>query len=387
MKNCLLSKGVRKDDILRVVAPLKDVIFALRITSCCITILLFGCQQDTFQQTKALFKGGKMNWILTQPAILATNFVQQPLGNDSLRQANALVSKQLQNCCGVYVVQVKFANLDTATYCFVLDTGSPTVISSALARRLGLTVEWIYEDAMYKSYPRLGVTTIKNLQLPIKRLIEKKGVKDKKKEQDSLQWIDFEEIGTVIDSFPPHSFLAGYDGVIGANVMQSTCWLFDGKQKQVQLLDPTSAAKQKQSHQKVPFFRNIYRVPKFHAFVNQYETKQVFHLSTGFGGGVKLPLFEKKRLPTIGIDTLQFLPKEEFAICKTNYIIGKEMQGNPSILVFQGFEFKISNFSTKNVQGILSLGRSWQVGNQVLQNYSLLIDWQEKYLYWKDIPH
>jgi hypothetical protein len=330
---------------------------------------LGACQTDHFEQTKALMKGGKLQTNINQKTILACEFVRSSncLSNTYVEQQNLPSNKP---CCGVYAIRVMFP-ADTTSYRFIIDTGSPTVISTALARKLKRKVLCSYQDDLYENRPIFNITQLDILQLPTKN--------------DATKWLVFEQIAAVVDSFPTHNLLASFDGIIGANVLQHAIWQFDGLQKTVALLDKTSYETAKKNATLVPMFRNVYRVPKFHGFINQYQTKSVFHLSTGFGGGIKIPAEYWKHCNMLGIDSTQSRQVyPEF--CGQNYMIEKEKTDkkvtnpiNSRLLSIQ--QVRIDTLARQNVSTVFSNGISWQLGNEFLQYYVLTIDWQGRKLF------
>jgi hypothetical protein len=335
-------------------------------------LCLGACQTDHFEQTKALMKGGKLQTNINQKTILACEFVKSSncLSTTYDKQKDLLTN---QPCCGVYTIQVVFPT-DTTSYRFIVDTGSPTVISAALARKLNRKILCSYQDDLYENKPIFDVTQLDILQLPT--------------QNEGTKFLVFEQIAAVVDSFPPHSFLASFDGIIGANVMQHAIWQFDGLQKTVALLDKASYEVAKKNAMLVPMFRNIYRVPKFHGFINQYQTKSVFHLSTGFGGGVKIPAEYWQHCNMLRIDSTQNTQVyPEF--CVQNYIIEKEKLANkvanPTNLPLNSTlnsrllyinQVRIDTLARQHISTVFSEGTSWQLGNDFLQHYVLTVDWK-----------
>jgi hypothetical protein len=336
-----------------------------------VLLCLGACQTDGFEQTKALMKGGKLQTNINQKVILACEFVRS---NNCLPTTSDGQQAQPSNksCCGVYTIRVVFPD-DTTSYRFIVDTGSPTVISAALARKLKSKILCSYQDDLYENKPVFHVTKLDILQLPTKN--------------ETTKLLVFEQVAAIVDSFPAHNLLVSFDGIIGANMMQHAIWQFDGLQKTVALLDKASYEIAQKNAMFVPMFRNVYRVPKFHGFINQYQTKSVFHLSTGFGGGVKIPAEYWEHCNMLGIDSTQSTQVyPEF--CGQNYIIEKEKIDtkvpnsiNPRLLAIN--QVRIDTLRRQNVSTIFSNGTSWQLGNNFLQYYVLTIDWQGRKLFFQ----
>jgi hypothetical protein len=308
-----------------------------------------GCQTDPFYATKKLMKNGQLNETIAENITLQSNFEQ---AND--------------NSCGFYTIKVQLLP-DTTTYNFLIDTGSPTVISPKIAQKLRLKTLATYQDNLYENHPIFHITQLAAVKLPTT--------------SKKLPSLVFQNIAAVVDSFSQASYLATYDGILGANLMQHAIWQFDGRGKQINLLAPQNSQQVAKTNKALPFFRNIYRVPKFHAFINDYQMKQVFCLSTGFGGGIKIPSAEWHRCHALGIDSAK-QTKEIANFCQKNYMLYKDANEQKDTLRSLSIDkFKADTIQKQQLQALFAAGNSWVVGNDLLKHFVVVIDWKQRKFY------
>jgi hypothetical protein len=317
-------------------SPILRYIFLL----ICYTSLVFACDTDNFYRTKAMMQAGSMHNFTTTSHHLAAN-----IELDTTKEF-------------VYYLKVRFPN-NHKEYKFLVDVASPTVISTKLAKILHIQTEISFTDDSYETKPTLQIATLKNIEIA------------------TIQW---QNIAVVIDTLPEK-----YDGIIGANLMQHSIWEFNPITKNITIHQQKPDLK---GFRAFPFVRNIYRIPKFHAFFNQFKQKQVFHLSTGMSKGVKIPLIEWQRSIWLGFDSIHS-PLITNEICFDNFLIQKEKKQAisyiDSVYATKLPLLRIDTVKIQNLPAIVGQGNAWFVGNAFWKNFILIIDWKERKFYLKRI--
>jgi hypothetical protein len=270
----------------------------------------------------------------------------------------------------VYVIAVSFPP-STKLYNFLVDTGSPTVITPQVSQELGIKSLHNFTDYTFENHPSFVVGMVPTLQI------------------NQLQW---ENIGVVIDTLPQ-----GFDGIIGANLMQHALWQFFPQEQKIIIYDYAKKQLQPnlQGYTSIDLMKTVFRVPKFYGFINNFNQKQVFCLSTGFAGGIKIPAADFQRRKQLEIittspitDTKQ--PNNLHSLEKwQSYLIEKEKIKNENGAIVYAtntamiYTFRTVSLQTENIAAIFSEGNTWQIGNNFLRNYMLVVDWQQRKFYLK----
>jgi hypothetical protein len=325
---------------------------SIKIYFVCILIIFSACDSDNFYRTRKLMKGGKLLNNITKPYILNPIITTNKL--DSLDNFENFV----------YSVRVNFPN-DTSNYIFLVDAGSPTVISEQLAKKLQIEILYNFRDYSFENHPNFDIGIIPSLK---------------------IQELSWQNIAVVIDK----KIGDNYDGIIGANLMQHAIWQFKwhGKRQSKQIILHTQKP-DLQGYTSFPFVRNLYRIPKFHAFFNHFKQKQIFHLSTGFAKGAKIPIVEWQRSAWLGFDSLH-------ANCKTyqdlrfdNFLIESEkatlQPQKDTIYEVMMPLLRLDTVKVQNLPTIFGQGNAWHVGNAFWKQFDLLIDWNERKFYIKKL--
>jgi hypothetical protein len=301
-------------------------------------------------------KGGKLLNNITKPYIL-----------NSLTALNN--SDSLENF--VYSVHVNFPN-DTTNYKFLVDVGSPTVISEQLAKKLQIETLYNFRDYSFENHPNFDIGIIPSLK---------------------IQELSWQNIAVVIDKkigdkniSDKKSHANHYDGIIGANLMQHAIWQFKSQSKQIILHIQKPDL---QGYTSFPFVRNLYRIPKFHAFFNHFKQKQIFHLSTGFAKGVKIPVVEWQRSAWLGFDSLHANCKTYQDVGFDNFLIESEkatlQPQKDTIYEVMMPLLRLDTVKIHNLPTIFGQGNAWHVGNAFWKQFDLLIDWNERKFYLKKL--
>ncbi len=323
----------------------------IKIYFICIFIILSACDSDNFYRTRQLMKGGKLLNNITKPYILNPIITTNKL--DSLDNF-------------VYSVYVNFPN-DTTHYKFLVDAGSPTVISEQLAKKLQIETLYNFRDYTFENHPNFDIGIIPSLK---------------------IQELSWQNIAVVIDKNISTKELTtnNYDGIIGANLMQHAIWQFKSQSKQIILHIQKPDL---QGYTSFSFVRNLYRIPKFHAFFNQFKQKQIFHLSTGFAKGVKIPIVEWQRSAWLGFDSLHANCKIYQDAGFDNFLIEKEKNTlhlyKDTIYEAMMPLLRLDTVKIHNLPTIFGQGNAWHVGNAFWKQFDLLIDWNERKFYIKKL--
>ena len=373
----------------------------IKIYFACVFIILSACDSDNFYRTRKLMKGGKLLNNITKPYIL--NPLTAFNNSDSLESF-------------VYSVHVNFPN-DTTNYNFLVDVGSPTVISEQLAKKLQIEILYNFKDYSFENHPNFDIGIIPSLKIQelswqnIAVIIDKKigdnffchselvGATFRKNLTLSSQKINNSDSCEMShqqaqnDKFKislPKLHGNNYDGIIGANLMQHAIWQFKwcGKRQSKQIILHIQKP-DLQGYTSFPFVRNLYRIPKFHAFFNHFKQKQIFHLSTGFAKGVKIPIVEWQRSAWLGFDSLHANCKMYQDVGFDNFLIQKEKNAfqpqKDTIYEVMMPLLRLDTVKIHNLPTIFGQGNAWHVGNAFWKQFDLLIDWNERKFYLKKL--
>ncbi len=335
------------------------VFYSLFLTIIC------ACDSNNFYRTRNLMKSGN----LTNYSI--ENSTLNPIiETDSLKKF-------------VYTINITFQN-DTTNYTFLIDTGSPTIISTKLATKLAIQTSHSFIDKTFENDVKFDFAILP--QIKVGNLV-------------------YENIGVVIDSILPKKYANkankkqdykesnSYDGVIGANLMQYHAWLFDPKNKKIIIYDNNKQKYDTEGYLSVSFVRNLYRIPKLYGFINKFKQKQIFHLSTGFSGGVKMPLADFQRSTKLGLDSLKAIINTNIEFNNyasfANYLIEKENNIDKTY-IDTSYQIlmpllKLDSIKSYNLPTVLGQGNAWHLGNAFWKDFMLLIDWKERKFYIKRI--
>ncbi len=199
-----------------------------------ITFLFLGqmaCEKDHYRATKQVMKEGKL--IFQKPYY---DFPLQIIHTDSSRNTF------------VWATKVRFPP-NTTQHLFLIDTGSPTVISLELFKKLQKNVLFTY----YNDYQSIDYDISQIDSLAVGEAV-------------------FSQIAVVVANFPLQSFFDKYQikGIIGGNMIEKGLWYFDGQEKTVSLHQTLQTVPKHADFQSFPIVRDVFRVPKTYFFLTNF---------------------------------------------------------------------------------------------------------------------
>jgi len=252
---------------------------------------------------------------------------------------------------GWIIVAVKIKNKD---YKFLLDTGTPSLISNELAESLNL-----------KIIDSVDASDVFN---------EKQNNKYARIETIKIGTIDF--VGTValindFNSVPMWSSL-NIDGFIGSNLMQHAIWDIDFNKNQITITDNESELNLPEKIIENKLFIGVAGVPAIACKINE---KKVWNFTVDFGynGGIVIPFteFEKQ------IENGQISDFTKSTTHATVGIYGSEDVTRESYKgTINDIEFGNTNLKKEKVYSEQYLGKRF--GSVFFSNYRVILNWNSK---------
>ncbi|TXK80649.1 retropepsin-like aspartic protease [Mesonia sp. K4-1] len=256
---------------------------------------------------------------------------------------------QIKN--GYIIVQAKIKDKD---YNFILDTGTPSLVSKKLAKTLNLKVidsakaSDVFNEKQSNEYTRIETIKIGKL--------------------------DF--VGTValindFNSIPIWSTL-NIDGFIGANLMQHAIWDIDFGKKQITITDNESKLNLPKEIIENKLFIGVAGVPSIACKING---KKVWNFTVDFGynGGIVIPFteFEKQ------IENGQISDFKKFKTLATVGIFGgKDVKRESYKGTINDIEFGNTILKNEKVYSEQYLGKRF--GSVFFSNYRVILNWNSK---------
>ncbi len=252
---------------------------------------------------------------------------------------------------GWIIVPVEIKN---KTYRFLLDTGSPTLVSPELAESLNMTVidsvnaSDVYNTAQQNKYTRL--------------------------ESIKVGTIDFVGTTALINDFnatPIWSSL-NIDGFIGANLMQHAVWDIDFIQKQITITDNESTLSLPEQVIENKIFIGYDRTPAIGFKINGKKVWN-FVVDLGYNGEIVIPFSEFERQ----IENGQI---SDFTKSDTQGVIGVYGKQNSTRESYTGIinEIEFGNSTLKNVKVYSEQYLDKIFGLDFLKNYRVILNWKSK---------
>ncbi|MDT0647071.1 retropepsin-like aspartic protease [Zunongwangia sp. F260] len=240
------------------------------------------------------------------------------------------------------------------TYKFLLDTGSPTLVSKELAESLNMKViDSVNAYDVYNTPQQNKYTRIETIKIGT---------------------IDFVGTTALINDFnatPMWSSL-NVDGFIGTNLMQHAIWDIDFKQKQITITDNESKLSLPEEVIENKLFIGVAGLPSIAAEINGKKVWN-FLVDLGYNGDIVVPFSEFQKQTENG-------KISDFTESETEGVTG--IYGNQSTTrqSYTGIinEIEFGNFTLKN-QRVYSeqyLGKSF--GLDFFRNYRVILNWKNK---------
>jgi len=266
-------------------------------------------------------------------------------------QENFKVTFPFEMKNGWIIVPVEIKNKN---YNFILDTGSPTLVSKELAESLNLKVidsakaADVYNNKQQNKYTRLETVKI--------------GI------------IDFAGTTALINDFnalPIWSSLH-IDGFIGSNLMQHAIWDIDFSKKQITITDNESKLDLPEEIIENKLFIGVAGVPAIACKINKKKVWN-FTIDLGYNGGIVVPFSEFKKQTENG-------EISDFKKSNTKGIIGIYGEQNTTRESYTGTinEIEFGNATLKNekVYSEQYLAKTFGIG--FFKNYRVILNWNSK---------
>ncbi len=277
----------------------------------------------------------------------AVNYLKE--GTTAEDHFKATFPFELKN--GYAIVKVTIENRD---YNFILDTGTPTLVSKELAELLNLKAidsvkaSDVFDNKQINTYARLETIKIGS--------------------------VDF--IGTValindFNAVPVWSSM-NIDGFIGSNLMQHAIWDIDFKQKQITITDDESKLSVPEETIENKLFIGYAGVP---AIASKINGKRVWNFTVDFGynGGIVIPFseFEKQ------IEKGQI---SDFTKSTTHGIIGIYGKQEVTRASYQGIinDIEFGNTILKNEKVYSEQYFNQLFGLDFFRKYRVILNWKRK---------
>ena len=237
-------------------------------------------------------------------------------------------------------------------YNFLLDTGAPTVISTAIYTDLGL-------EKKHKSSVK---DSQKNKQDQIFTVLP----------EMIIDQLTFKDIGVMVMDLTATEFECfKIDGILGSNQMAKLFWRVNYNENSLEATQDLSTFDLTGYDIVIPFDVKDQKTPIIEA--NVFDKKMNLIFDTGSSGNIKITTnnYNSKKV-TEKVDVYG------------NSSVGAFGTGNPVL----GYIFKASNVTLGNKSfsnEVITTGNSGLVGNDFLKNFVFVLDWESRKIYMKQI--
>ncbi|AZB07568.1 hypothetical protein EG344_01255 [Chryseobacterium sp. G0162] len=237
-------------------------------------------------------------------------------------------------------------------YNFLLDTGAPTVISTAIYTDLGL-------EKKHKSSVK---DSQKNKQDQIFTVLP----------EMIIDQLAFKDIGVMVMDLTATEFECfKIDGILGSNQMAKLFWRVNYNENSLEATQDLSTFDLTGYDIVIPFDVKDQKTPIIEA--NVFDKKMNLIFDTGSSGNIKITTnnYNSKKV-TEKVDVYG------------NSSVGAFGTGNPVL----GYIFKASNVTLGNKSfsnEVITTGNSGLVGNDFLKNFVFVLDWESRKIYMKQI--
>lgn len=243
-------------------------------------------------------------------------------------------------------------NINGKIYNFLLDTGAPTVISTAIYTDLGL-------EKKHKSSVK---DSQKNKQDQIFTVLPEMIVDN----------IAFNNIGVMVMDLTATEFECfKVDGILGSNQMAKLFWRLNYNENSLEVTQDLSKFDLIGYDIVIPFDVKDQKTPIIEASI--LDKKMNFTFDTGFSGNIKMTN-----------NNYNFKKITEKVDVYGNSSVGAFGTGSPVL----GHIFKASNITFGNKifnNVVVATGSSSLIGNDFLKNFVFVLDWEGHKVYMKQI--
>ncbi|SMC59873.1 aspartyl protease family protein [Moheibacter sediminis] len=251
---------------------------------------------------------------------------------------------------------VVVVSINGKDYNFLIDTGAPTVISNKIYNELNLKPATKNKISDSQNEKETQIFTI----LP----------------EMKVGNITFTNIGSVVIDFQAPEFKClELEGILGANQMAKALWKFNYDEETAEITTDISNFDMNGFDHVFQFTYQQQKTPKVEGIL--FDDKFNFTFDTGYNGRFKL-----NKIPS-EIKENGHMNKIETSGASSFGIYGKAESSTEYI--FKTDEFKIADNVFKNE--IISTGLSSLIGNEFLQDFIFVIDWNQSKIYLKKIKN
>ncbi|QRM90740.1 hypothetical protein FG167_16340 [Lacinutrix sp. WUR7] len=266
-------------------------------------------------------------------------------------QENFKVTIPFEMHKGWIIVPIEIKN---KTYKFILDTGSPTLVSKELAESLKMNViDSVNASDVYNNKQQNKYTRIETIKIGT---------------------VDFVGTTALINDFNAVKMWSSLnvDGFIGANLMQHTIWDIDFSKKQITITDNESTLNLPEDLIENKLFIGYAGLPSIACKING-EKVWNFAVDLGYNGETVIPFSEFKKQTENG-------KISDFKKTNTKGVIGIYGKQNTTresyTSVIKELEFGNATLKNENVYAEQYLDRRF--GVNFFKNYRVILNWNSK---------
>jgi predicted aspartyl protease len=252
---------------------------------------------------------------------------------------------------GFIIVPVEIEN---KSYDFLLDTGSPNLVSTELAESLNLkaidsaNAGDVYNEKIKNKYTKLETVKIGN--------------------------VDFSGTTALINDFNSVSVWSSLNihGFIGANLMQHAIWDIDFRKQQITITDNESKLDIPENIIENKLFIGVAGIPSIACKLNEKKVWN-FAVDLGYNGGIVVPFSEFKKQTENGAIV-------DFKKSNTKGVIGIYGAKNTTRESYIGIieEIEFGNSTLENVKVYAEQYLEKRFGSDFLKNYRIILNWNSK---------
>ena len=252
---------------------------------------------------------------------------------------------------GFIIIPIEIENKN---YNFLLDTGSPNLVSKELAASLNLKAidsakaGDVYNDKLQNKYTRLETVKIGT--------------------------IDFAGTTALINDFNAVSVWSSLNihGFIGANLMQHAIWDIDFRKKQITITDNESKLDIPEDVIENKLFIGVAGIPAIACKMNEKKVWN-FTVDLGYNGGIVVPFSEFKKQTENG-EILDFKKSNTKGV--TGIYGAKNTTRESYIGIIDEIEF--GNSTLENVKVYSEQYLEKRFGSDFFKNYRIILNWNSK---------
>jgi len=252
---------------------------------------------------------------------------------------------------GWIIVPVEIKNKE---YKFILDTGTPTLVSKELAESLKMAIiDSVNAYDVYNKSKQNRYTRIETIKI------------------GTLGFIGTSALINDFNATPIYSSL-NVDGFIGSNLMQHAIWDIDFRHKQITITDNESKLNLPEELIENKLFIGVAGLPSVASKINGKKLWN-FSVDLGFNGDIVIPFSEFEKQKENG-------QISDFKKSNTQGVIGVYGKQNSTRESYTGIisEIEFGNSTIKNEKVYSEQYLEKRFGLDFFKNYRVIINWNSK---------